>query len=147
MATGFAHLVVGGDGLIGSGVVDWLTARGERVYATTRRPEKVGPMHPFLDLKQDVDDWEPPEPVETVFICAGATRMQDCEERPDETARVNVVSPHIIASKLVARGAFIVGLSSNGRQEIVPGATHDMPFEKPDVIVKAIRDILDGAAG
>ena len=113
MATGFAHLVVGGDGLIGSGVVDWLTARGERVYATTRRPEKVGPMHPFLDLKQDVDDWEPPEPVETVFICAGATRMQDCEERPDETARVNVVSPHIIASKLVARGAFIVGLSSN----------------------------------
>lgn len=41
----------------------------------------------------------------------------------------------------------LVGLSSNGRQEIVPGATHDMPFEKPDVIVKAIRDILDGAAG
>lgn len=113
MATGRAHLVVGGDGLIGSGVVEWLTARGERVYATTRRPEKVGPMHPFLDLKQNVNDWELPEPVETVFICAGATRMQDCEERPDETALVNVVNPGTIAAKLVARGAFIVGLSSN----------------------------------
>ncbi len=113
MAAQRAHLVVGGDGLIGSGVVDWLTARGERVYATTRRPANVGPTHLFLDLKQDVDDWEPPEPVETVFICAGATRMQDCEERPDETALVNVVNPGIIAAKLIARGAFIVGLSSN----------------------------------
>jgi pimeloyl-ACP methyl ester carboxylesterase len=37
----------------------------------------------------------------------------------------------------------LVGLSSKGRQEIVDGATHDMPFEKPDVIVDAIRNVLD----
>ena len=41
----------------------------------------------------------------------------------------------------------LVGLSSNGRQEIVQGATHDMPGEKPDVIVKAIQDVLGEAAG
>ena len=41
----------------------------------------------------------------------------------------------------------LVALSSNGRQEIVSGATHDMPFEKPDVIVKAIQDVLGAAAG
>jgi pimeloyl-ACP methyl ester carboxylesterase len=41
----------------------------------------------------------------------------------------------------------LVALSSNGRQEIVAGATHDMPFEKPDVIVKAIREVLDGTGG
>ena len=39
----------------------------------------------------------------------------------------------------------LVGLSSNGRQQVVAGATHDMPFEKPDVIVDAIREVLDGS--
>jgi pimeloyl-ACP methyl ester carboxylesterase len=41
----------------------------------------------------------------------------------------------------------LVGLSSSGRQEIVPDATHDMPFEQPGVIVDAIRDVLGKAAG
>jgi pimeloyl-ACP methyl ester carboxylesterase len=41
----------------------------------------------------------------------------------------------------------LVGLSSNGRQQIVEGATHDMPAEKPDVVVKAIQDVLGEAAG
>lgn len=36
----------------------------------------------------------------------------------------------------------LTGLSTNGRQEIVPDATHDMPFEQPGVIVEAIRDVL-----
>ena len=33
-------------------------------------------------------------------------------------------------------------LSTSGRQEIVPDATHDMPFEQPTVIVDAIREVL-----
>ena len=37
----------------------------------------------------------------------------------------------------------LAGLSTKGRQVIVDGATHDMPFEKPDVIVDAIREVLD----
>ena len=41
----------------------------------------------------------------------------------------------------------LVGLSSSGRQEIVPDATHDMPFEQPGVIVDAIREVLGKAAG
>jgi pimeloyl-ACP methyl ester carboxylesterase len=41
----------------------------------------------------------------------------------------------------------LVGLSTNGRQEIVQGATHDMPFEKPDVIVEAIHEVLGEAGG
>ena len=41
----------------------------------------------------------------------------------------------------------LVGLSTKGRQEIVDGATHDMPFEKPDVIVDAIREVLDAGGG
>ena len=41
----------------------------------------------------------------------------------------------------------LVGLSSSGRQEIVPDSTHDMPFEQPGVIVDAIRDVLGKAAG
>ena len=41
----------------------------------------------------------------------------------------------------------LVGLSTKGRQVIVPDATHDMPFEKPDVIVGAIKDVMAEAAG
>ena len=41
----------------------------------------------------------------------------------------------------------LVGLSTAGRQEIVAGATHDMPFEKPDVIVDAIREVIGEAGG
>jgi pimeloyl-ACP methyl ester carboxylesterase len=43
--------------------------------------------------------------------------------------------------------AGLVDLSTSGRQEIVPDATHDMPFEQPGVIVDAIRDVLGTAAG
>ena len=42
--------------------------------------------------------------------------------------------------------ADLTELSTNGRQEIVQDATHDMPFEQPGAIVDAIRDVL-GAAG
>lgn len=41
----------------------------------------------------------------------------------------------------------LVGLSTAGRQEIVAGATHDMPFEKPDVIVAAIREVMGEGGG
>jgi pimeloyl-ACP methyl ester carboxylesterase len=41
----------------------------------------------------------------------------------------------------------LVGLSTAGRQEIVAGATHDMPFEKPDVIVHAIKEVMAEAGG
>ena len=41
----------------------------------------------------------------------------------------------------------LVGLSTAGRQEIVAGATHDMPFEKPDVIVSAIKEVMGEAGG
>jgi pimeloyl-ACP methyl ester carboxylesterase len=43
--------------------------------------------------------------------------------------------------------AGLVGLSTAGRQEIVAGATHDMPFETPDVIVDAIKEVIGEAAG
>jgi pimeloyl-ACP methyl ester carboxylesterase len=41
----------------------------------------------------------------------------------------------------------LVGLSSKGRHEIVDGATHDMPFEKPDVIVEAIHEVISTGGG
>ena len=41
----------------------------------------------------------------------------------------------------------LVGLSTAGRQEIIAGATHDQPFEKPDVIVDAIREVKGETGG
>jgi pimeloyl-ACP methyl ester carboxylesterase len=39
----------------------------------------------------------------------------------------------------------LVGLSSKGQQQIVAGATHDLPFEKPDVVIDAIREVLSSS--
>jgi pimeloyl-ACP methyl ester carboxylesterase len=38
-------------------------------------------------------------------------------------------------------------LSSNGREQIVDGVTHDLPDEQPSVVVGAIHDVLAVAAG
>ena len=38
-------------------------------------------------------------------------------------------------------------LSSNGREQIVDGATHDLPDEQPGIVVDAIHDVLGVAAG
>ncbi len=40
----------------------------------------------------------------------------------------------------------LAGRSRNGTLTIVDGATHEMPFERPDAVVEAIRSVL-GQAG
>lgn len=43
--------------------------------------------------------------------------------------------------------AKLATLSSKGSQQIVAGATHDLPDEQPDVVVKAIQDVFGDLAG
>ena len=48
-----AFLVVGGDSLVGHGVVGALERRGYAVFASTRRCDTLGPRRVYLDFESD----------------------------------------------------------------------------------------------
>lgn len=102
-------LIVGGDGLIGRALHESHRAAGVSCLATSRRAGQ----HPRLDLAAAPETWELADNYSTVFLCAGRTRLADCEANPAETALINVTRTNELARKLHDRGAFVVFLSTN----------------------------------
>jgi pimeloyl-ACP methyl ester carboxylesterase len=108
------------------------------------------------------EDWEKdpsrnPEGLDLIKSAAEATASAGFGGRPlvvltaGDRAGLTEGLPTFVAEDLDAiwmeLQTSLAGLSTKVRQEIVPGATHDMPFEKPDVIVDAIKEVMADAAG
>lgn len=106
-------LVVGADSLIGAALERELTRSGAHVVGTTRRRDSADGGRLWLDLGHPFDPARLPDSVGVAVICAGVTRQQVCDERPDYAELVNVTSTMALATELVRRGAFVVFLSSN----------------------------------
>jgi dTDP-4-dehydrorhamnose reductase len=109
-------LIVGGTGLIGSALAADLAAAGCAVSATGRRAASSRP--PGYDLvPYDLDSGDPrflsALAPDCAVLCAAVTAMQACEEDADAAYRVNVTRTVALAEALLARGAFVVFLSSN----------------------------------
>lgn len=102
-------LVVGQESKLGAALVAQLTKRGDHVIATTRRP--VGKI--YLDLANLPKNWRPPDNVVAAYVCAGITSIQECETRPQETARANVDGTIELCRRLARSGVFSVVFSSN----------------------------------
>lgn len=120
-------LVIGGDGLIGSYLQSFFLRPDIQLYSTSRNKNtRSGTV--FLDLgpkKNDsVLDIEP----DVVFFCAAMTNMEACENRPEESWRINVDNTVQLASNLMDNGSFVVFLSSN---TVFNGAS---PFFQEDAI-------------
>jgi len=129
------HLIVGGDGLIGRAIFDLLKRTGE-VHVTTRRPaaggaafaldlaapecsvERVPGLAQFLDGRPLV-----------VYITAGISGYDQCENDPAATRQVNVVNLVRIAHELLRHGAFVVFPSSTAVFSGTRSSTseHDAP--------------------
>ena len=75
-------LLVGGDSEIGAATFRVLRERGEPVAATTRRPDRVAPDRPFLDLSRPLDDWAAPPGTRGACIFAAVARLAACENDP-----------------------------------------------------------------
>jgi dTDP-4-dehydrorhamnose reductase len=84
-------------------------AAGVPCRATSRRAGQ----HPQLDLAASPDTWELAESYSIAFLCAGRTKLADCEAHPAETALINLTRTTELAQKLWERGAFLVFLSTN----------------------------------
>jgi dTDP-4-dehydrorhamnose reductase len=102
-------LIVGGDSLIGRALRETYRAAGLPYLATSRH----GGQHPRLDLAASPETWESADNYSAAFLCAGRTKLADCEANPAETALINVTRTIELARKLYDRGAFVVFLSTN----------------------------------
>jgi len=109
---GLRVLVIGGDGAIGRALAAVLTARGDVVYATTRRPECAAlERRPLLDLAASPGFAIPDANV--AVLCAAVTGFAACRNRPEQSRRINVDNSLTLARRLLARGMRIVYLSSS----------------------------------
>ena len=108
-----AILIVGADSLIGSTLMNYCSKAGENVVGTTRRISNIDPFHLYLDLSKDFAHWHCPYPVKVAVICAGVTKLKECQNNPDIAERVNVTGITTLTKKLLDEGIFVVFLSTN----------------------------------
>lgn len=106
-----AALIVGIDSQIGSHLAEYLTALGWTVYGTSRHKSKK-PMVFYVDLS-DIEASPALPSVDVAFLCAAETSHINCTQDPQESEKINVASPFLLARQLIADGAFVVFLSSN----------------------------------
>jgi dTDP-4-dehydrorhamnose reductase len=106
-------LIVGGDSEIAGAMAAHLRACGHEVLATTRRPDRVAPNRPLLDLATPVDDWPIPPGIDAACLCAAIARLNDCARDPVGSAQVNVTGITTLADKLLSRDIPVLFLSTD----------------------------------
>lgn len=105
------HLVIGGDGFIGSAVCAELERRQCEFIETTRRDSQALGAQFFFRL--GIDDPHELPAAEAVYLIAAMPKFQDCEGNPTAWL-VNVDAQIAIARTARAKsGAFIVFISSD----------------------------------
>lgn len=105
------YLVVGGDSLVGGGLLRALERRGHRVLASTRRRDTVDEKRVHLDFESD-EPFKVPPGIDYVYIVAAATNYERCEKDP-LAYRINVeLIPRLVAS-LLEQGVFVTFISTN----------------------------------
>ena len=127
-------LIVGGDSEIGAATARAIMAQGKAVAATTRRPERVAPGRPLLDLAAPLEGWEPPQGTRAACVCAAIARITDCAADPPGTARINVGQTLTLVERLLARDIYVLFLSTNqvfdGRMPHAPADTPHSPVSE-----------------
>lgn len=110
------YLIIGGDGLIGSALVNFLQNANEFVISTTREKLTADDDRIYLDLKDEVVEWkflESMEAFDVVVFCSGITKAEKCEKDKLISRKVNVESVLKLAGILANNCKRIVFLSSN----------------------------------
>lgn len=136
-------LVVGGDSLVGGGLLRALRRRGHPVYASTRRKDTLDEGRVYLDFESD-EPFRAPGGVDYAFIVAAATNYDRCEKDP-LAHKINVeLIPKLIAS-LLEQGLFVTFISTNS----VFGGERPWPHEDdphaPGIAYAAQKDEAEKA--
>ena len=110
-AGGAPFLVVGGDGLIGRGLVEHWTDSNKAVVSTSRKSESPAPGNLRFDLS--APEYSVLPAGQAAVICAGVTSLDQCHRHPESTRRVNVTHTLELITRLAEAGTFVVFLSTN----------------------------------
>ena len=147
-------LLVGGDSEIAGATLAHLRRQGTPAVATTRRrahrSERV-----FLDLAAPLGGWEPPTGVEAACIFAAVGHLVDCQRDPAGSRLINVTGTIELVERLVARGIYVLFLSTNqvfdGTRAHVPAAASRCPVseygrQKADTEIRLQAMLAEGSA-
>lgn len=107
-------LVVGGDSVIGSALVQALTIAGYIVTATTRHETQTCGTRLHLDLTEPgTFEKFRTYRFDTAVLCGAITSVEKCEQSPSQTRKVNVDGTLALAQLLGDLGTHLVFLSTN----------------------------------
>jgi len=106
-----AFLVVGGDSLVGKGVIDALERRGRPAFATTRRRETTGGKRIYLDFESE-EPFRVPTGVGHAFLIAAATNYERCESDPQANVINAKLIPRVVES-LLEQNTSVTFISTN----------------------------------
>lgn len=101
-------LIIGSSGLVAPALSRRLEAEGWQVLTTSR----TGNAGLRFDLARPDVKALPPD-VGAVFLIAAETSLRRCEDEPDATRVVNVLTPLAIAQFYAERGAHLLTISTN----------------------------------
>jgi len=121
-------LLFGGDSEIGASTYRSLKKKGRAVIATTRRRDAVSSERPYFDILNTPGDWSLPPETEAACIFLGVARLRDCAAYPAKSALVNVTQSLRLVDKLVAKGIYVVFLSSN---QVFDGELANVKVDSP----------------
>jgi dTDP-4-dehydrorhamnose reductase len=126
---GPATLVVGSKGMIGGALVKQQRQTGRRVIGADLGENSSDGEYISINLADDLSDWQPPCPVQLVYLCAAVSKLEECRQDPKGSSQINIRSTVKLADILRKQGAFVVFLSSN---QVFDGtnllANPDLPF-------------------
>jgi|TARA_B100000315_G_C14450851_1_gene529027 dTDP-4-dehydrorhamnose reductase len=106
------RLIIGGDSTIGSALFREWKRFGIPTCASTRRKHLIEASRPLIDYSRP-DELSLSESYSSATICAGTTKISECEQNPIQSHRCNVSAPVEIAKKLSSKGSYILYLSSS----------------------------------
>jgi dTDP-4-dehydrorhamnose reductase len=122
-------LLLGGDSEIGAATIRHLNGRAmPPALATTRRPDRVSVRMVLLDLSRPLNHWEPPAGVDAACIFAAVSRLAACASNPEASAFINVEQTLALAERLLARGIYVLFLSTN---QVFDGSVAQVGVEAP----------------
>lgn len=111
MTKGQGQLVVGGDSLVGGGLLRALARRGRTALASTRRRDTLDAWRVHLDFESN-EPFRVPAGIDYAYIVAAATNYERCEKDP-LAYQINVeLIPRLVAA-LLEQGVFVTFISTN----------------------------------
>jgi len=110
-----AVLIIGGDSRVSRELIPVLTGKGEKVYATTRRTDRIsvaGEISLFLDLS-NVEGFHIPDDVDSMVIIGGVVDYGECTNSYDYAYQVNCVNIPQLARAMLGQGGYVCFISTN----------------------------------